>query len=120
MHTCARTRTRAHEHNFRFYIPCIEKYELRIVFCTHNIELYVKKYTCLSKYYILNIYYIHIYIIYYEEKFESNVGTYLPLFHQPRLLPVAPIKSPCRVLPRPTDRLNTMSATKSGFSGPES
>lgn len=51
----------------RFYIPHIEKYELRIVIYTHNVELYVKKYTSLSKYYILNIYYIHIYIIYYEE-----------------------------------------------------
>lgn len=30
-------------------------------------ELYVKNYTSLSKYYILNIYYIHYYIIYYEE-----------------------------------------------------
>lgn len=30
-------------------------------------ELYVKNYTKLSKYYILNIYYIHYYIIYYEE-----------------------------------------------------
>ena len=60
--TCARRKPQ-----IRFYILRIEKYELRIVFCTHNKELYVKKYTSLSKYYILNIYYIHYYIIYYEE-----------------------------------------------------
>nr|DAT16544.1 MAG TPA: hypothetical protein [Caudoviricetes sp.] len=107
---CAKPKT-------RFYILRIEKYELCTVFYTHNTELYVKNYTKFSKYYILNIYYIHIYIIYYEEKFESNVGTYLHLFLQPRLLPVVPIKSPCRVLPRPTGRLNTMSATKTKFSG---
>nr|DAW42163.1 MAG TPA: hypothetical protein [Caudoviricetes sp.] len=64
----------------RFSIPCIEKYELRTVIYTHNIEFRVKNYTKFSKYYILNIYYIHYYIIYYEEKFESNVGTYLRLF----------------------------------------
>nr|DAY44291.1 MAG TPA: hypothetical protein [Caudoviricetes sp.] len=52
----------------RFYIPRVEKYELRIVFCTRNMDLHVKNYTTLSKYYILNIYYIHYYIIYYEEK----------------------------------------------------
>lgn len=51
----------------RFYILRIEKYEFRTVIYTRNTELYVKKYTELSKYYILNIYYIHIYIIYYEE-----------------------------------------------------
>lgn len=37
------------------------------MFYTHNTELYVKNYTKFSKYYILNIYYIHYYIIYYEE-----------------------------------------------------
>lgn len=63
--TCARMKPK-----IRFYIPCIEKYELRTVIYTHNTELYVKKYTRLTKYYILNIYYIHIYIIYYEEKFR--------------------------------------------------
>nr|DAK80776.1 MAG TPA: hypothetical protein [Caudoviricetes sp.] len=42
------------------------------------------------------------------------------MFRQPRLLPVVPIKSPCRVLPRPTGRLNTMGATKMRFSGLES
>ena len=76
--TCARVKTKV-----RFYILHIEKYELCTVFYTHNTELYVKNYTEFSKYYILNIYYIHIYIIYYEEKFESNVGTYLHLFLQP-------------------------------------
>lgn len=60
--TCARMKPK-----IRFYIPCIEKYELRTVIYTHNTELYVKNYTNLSKYYILNIYYIHYYIIYYEE-----------------------------------------------------
>ena len=60
--TCARRKPQ-----IRFYILCIEKYELRTVIYTHNIELYVKNYTSLSKYYILNIYYIHYYIIYYEE-----------------------------------------------------
>lgn len=82
-HTRAPTRTRTRARmkpKIRFYIPCIEKYELRIVIYTHNIEFRVKNYTKFSKYYILNIYYIHIYIIYYEEKFESNVGTYLHLF----------------------------------------
>ena len=73
--TCARGKPKN-----RFYISCIEKYELRTVIYTHNIEFRVKNYTSLSKYYILNIYYIHYYIIYYEEKFESNVGTYLHLF----------------------------------------
>nr|DAT22826.1 MAG TPA: hypothetical protein [Caudoviricetes sp.] len=42
------------------------------------------------------------------------------MFRQPRLLLVVPIKSPCRAHPRPTDRLNTMSATKMRFSGLES
>ena len=51
----------------RFYILHIEKYELRTVIYTHNTETRIKKYTNLSKYYILNIYYIHYYIIYYEE-----------------------------------------------------
>ena len=51
----------------RFYILCIEKYELRTVIYAYNIEFQVKKYTKFSKYYILNIYYIHYYIIYYEE-----------------------------------------------------
>lgn len=74
-HACARRKPKN-----RFYILCIEKYELRTVFYTHNRELHVKNYTNIPKYYILNIYYIHIYIIYYEEKFESNVGTYLHLF----------------------------------------
>lgn len=64
----------------RFYILRIEKYELRTVFCTHNTEFHVKNYTKLSKYYILNIYYIQYYIIYYEENLKSNVGTYLHLF----------------------------------------
>ena len=73
--TCARRKPK-----IRFYILRIEKYELRTVYYTHNTELYVKNYTKLSKYYTLNIYYIHIYIIYYEEKIESNVGTYLHLF----------------------------------------
>ena len=72
--TCARRKPQ-----IRFYILRIEKYELRTVIYTHNRELYVKIYTNLSKYYILNIYYIHYYIIYYEEKFEINVGTYLHL-----------------------------------------
>nr|DAT22827.1 MAG TPA: hypothetical protein [Caudoviricetes sp.] len=60
--TCARRKPR-----IRFYTPCIEKYELRTVIYTHNTELHIKNYTKLPKYYILNIYYIHIYIIYYEE-----------------------------------------------------
>lgn len=60
--TCARRKPKNH-----FYILRIEKYEFRTVIYTHNTELYVKKYTKLSKYYILNIYYIHYYIIYYEE-----------------------------------------------------
>mgnify|MGYP004680119733 CR=1 FL=1 len=51
----------------RFYILYIEKYEPRTVFYTHDIELHIKNYTMFSKYYILNIYYIHYYIIYYEE-----------------------------------------------------
>nr|DAR88293.1 MAG TPA: hypothetical protein [Caudoviricetes sp.] len=42
------------------------------------------------------------------------------MFRQPRLLPVVPIKSPCQILPRPTDRLNTKGATKRRFSGLES
>lgn len=75
---CARMKPK-----IRFYILCIEKYEFHIVIYTRNRKLYVKNYTKLSKYYILNIYYIHYYIIYYEEKFESNVGTYLHLFLQP-------------------------------------
>nr|DAX26791.1 MAG TPA: hypothetical protein [Caudoviricetes sp.] len=66
-----------------FYILRIEKYELRTVIYTHNIELHVKNYTKFSKYYILNIYYIHYYIIYYEESLEGNVGTYLHLFLRP-------------------------------------
>lgn len=60
--TCARRKPKN-----RFYILRIEKYEFRTVIYTHNTELYVKKYTKLSKYYILNLYYIHYYIIYYEE-----------------------------------------------------
>lgn len=60
--TCARMKPK-----IRFYILRIEKYELRTVFYTHNTELQVKNYTKFPKYYILNIYYIHIYIIYYEE-----------------------------------------------------
>ena len=54
----------------RFYILCIEKYELRTVIYTHNRELHVKNYTKFSKYYILNIYYIQYYITYYEENFR--------------------------------------------------
>jgi len=61
-HTCARRKPQ-----IRFYILRIEKYELCTVIYTYNIELYVKNYTEFSKYYILNIYYIHYYIIYYEE-----------------------------------------------------
>lgn len=60
--TCARMKPQ-----IRFYILRIEKYELRTVIYTHNIEFQVKNYTSLSKYYILNIYYIQYYIIYYEE-----------------------------------------------------
>nr|DAI37700.1 MAG TPA: hypothetical protein [Caudoviricetes sp.] len=60
--TCARRKPQIH-----FYILYIEKNESRTVIYTHNIEFRVKNYTKFSKYYILNIYYIHIYIIYYEE-----------------------------------------------------
>lgn len=89
--TCARRKPQ-----IRFYILRIEKYELRTVIYTHSIEFRVKNYTKFPKYYILNIYYIHIYIIYYEEKFESNVGTYLHLFSSldffPSFQPKAPVE----------------------------
>nr|DAK92558.1 MAG TPA: hypothetical protein [Caudoviricetes sp.] len=78
----------------RFYILRIEKYELRTVIYTHNIEFRVKNYTSLSKYYILNIYYIHYYIIYYEESLEGNVGTYLHLFLRPDFSPSFQPKAP--------------------------
>lgn len=96
-HTCpfARAHVRARmKPKIRFYIPCIEKYELRTVIYTHSIEFQVKNYTKFSKYYILNIYYIHIYIIYYEEKFESNVGTYLHLFSNLDFFPSFQSKPP--------------------------